>query len=103
MTFLDLCAGIGGLSLGLEWAGMICAGQVEIDPFCICVLEKYWPSVLRWRDVKNECDYDEYPSVDLVCGGYPCQPFSTAGKRGGAADDRHLWPHVFKALLSQNN
>jgi len=98
MRFLDLCAGIGGFSLGLERAGMTCAGQVEIDPFCIKVLEKHWPHVPRWKDVKNEHEYDEYPAVDLVCGGYPCQPFSHAGKRRGAEDDRPLWPYVFKVV-----
>ena len=98
MIFLDLCAGIGGFSLGLEWAGMTCAGQVEIDPFCTKVLERHWPHVPRWKDIKNEREYDEYPAVDLVCGGYPCQPFSHAGKRRGAEDDRHLWPYVFKVV-----
>lgn len=98
MKFLDLCAGIGGFSLGLERAGMTCAGQVEIDPFCIKVLEKHWPHVPRWKDLKNEHEYSEYPAVDLVCGGYPCQPFSYAGKREGEEDDRHLWPYVFKVV-----
>lgn len=98
MTFLDLCAGIGGFSLGLEWAGMKCAGQVEIEPFCNRVLEKHWPNVSRWLDIKKESDYAEYPAVDLVCGGYPCQPFSYAGKRKGTEDDRHLWPYVFKVV-----
>ena len=98
MRFLDLCAGIGGFSLGLEWAGMTCAGQVEIDPFCTHVLEKHWPHVPRWKDLKNERDHDEYPAVDLVCGGYPCQPFSHAGKRRGEKDDRHLWPYVFRIV-----
>jgi len=98
MKFLDLCAGIGGFSLGLEWAGMTCAGQVEIDPFCISILEKHWPRVPRWKDLKDERILDELPAVDLVCGGYPCQPFSTAGKRRGAEDDRHLWPFVFAVV-----
>ena len=94
MKFLDLCAGIGGFSLGLERAGMTCAGQVEIDPFCLRVLEKHWPTVPRWKDVKDESILEQLPAVDLVCGGYPCQPFSVAGKRRGADDDRHLWPYV---------
>jgi DNA (cytosine-5)-methyltransferase 1 len=98
MRFLDLCAGIGGFSLGLEWAGMTCAGQVEINPFCVKALEKHWPNVPRWKDLTNEREYDEYPAVDLVCGGYPCQPFSYSGKRRGTDDDRHLWPHVFRVV-----
>lgn len=98
MRFLDLCSGIGGFSLGLEWAGMTCSGQVEIDPFCNRVLEKHWPHVPRWKDLKDERNYEQFPAVDLVCGGYPCQPFSHAGKRRGADDDRHLWPYVFKVV-----
>lgn len=98
MRFLDLCAGIGGFSLGLEWTGMTCAGQVEIDPFCVSILEKHWPHVPRWKDLTDERSHAEYPAVDLVCGGYPCQPFSHAGQCRGAADDRHLWPHVFAVV-----
>ncbi|GEB79761.1 hypothetical protein DDE01_11760 [Desulfovibrio desulfuricans] len=97
MTFLDVCAGIGGFSLGLERAGMTCAGQVEIDDYCNRVLAKHWPGVPRWRDIKA-LDCTQLPAVDLICGGYPCQPFSLAGKRRGAEDDRHLWPHLFAVV-----
>ncbi|MDR2697163.1 MAG: DNA (cytosine-5-)-methyltransferase [Holophagales bacterium] len=93
MKFLDLCAGIGGFSLGLEAAGMVCIGQVEIDDYCSRILAKHWPDVQRWRDIK-ELDPAELPSAELICGGYPCQPFSLAGKRRGADDDRHLWPFI---------
>lgn len=82
---MDVCAGIGGFSLGLEMAGMTCAGQVEIDEWCSKILARHWPDVPRWRDVKTVCA-DELPSVDLVCGGYPCQPFSAAGKRISEAE-----------------
>ena len=100
VTFIDLCAGIGGFSLGLEWAGMVCKGQVEINAYCNRVLAKHWPNVPRWKDVK-ECaaSPDILPSVDLICGGYPCQPFSLSGKRKGKDDDRHLWP-FFKQILA---
>ena len=91
MRFIDLCAGIGGFSLGLEMAGLTCAGQVEIDDYCTRILEKHWPAVPRWRDVTSVNPAD-LPTVELICGGYPCQPFSHAGQRRGAADDRHLWP-----------
>jgi len=97
MRFLDVCAGIGGFSLGLERAGMTCAGQVEIDDYCNRVLGKHWPDVSRWRDLKT-LDCTQLPAVDLICGGYPCQPFSLAGKRRGAEDDRHLWPHLFAVV-----
>jgi DNA (cytosine-5)-methyltransferase 1 len=93
LTFVDLFAGIGGFSLGLERAGMKCVGQVEIDPFCCKVLEKHWPRVKRLHDIR-EVQGDEFGTVDLVCGGFPCQPFSTAGKRRGKADDRYLWPEM---------
>lgn len=96
MTFLDLCAGIGGFTLGLEWAGMNCKGQVEIDDYCTGVLKRHWPHVPKWRDVR-ECaaNPDCLPTVDLIAGGYPCQPFSLAGQRRGTSDDRHLWPEIF--------
>jgi DNA (cytosine-5)-methyltransferase 1 len=93
MTFLDLCAGIGGFTLGLERAGMICVGQIEIDRFCNRILTRHWPSVPKWGDIK-EVRPDELPDFELVCGGYPCQPFSCAGKRKGADDPRHLWPYI---------
>lgn len=93
MRFLDLCAGIGGFSLGLWRAGMTCVGQVEIDDYCTAVLERHWPGVPRWRDIRT-LPLAALPCCDLVCGGYPCQPFSAAGQRRGAEDDRHLWPFV---------
>jgi DNA (cytosine-5)-methyltransferase 1 len=93
MKFIDLCAGIGGFSLGLEWAGMTCVAQVEIDEFCKKILTKHWPHVPKWGDVKA-LDPGELPAAELICGGYPCQPFSIAGQRRGADDDRHLWPFI---------
>ena len=102
MTFLDLCAGIGGFTMGLEWAGMECKGQVEKDEFCTKVLEKNWPDVQRWRDV-CECaaSPDLLPTVDLIAGGYPCQPFSLTGKRKGKRDDRHLWPFIKQIIAAK--
>lgn len=97
MTFLDLCAGIGGLSLGLTRAGMTCVGQVEIDDYCNKILRRHWPDVRRWRDITT-LDPAELPRATLVAGGYPCQPFSVAGQRKGAGDDRHLWPFVFRIV-----
>lgn len=90
-TFGSLFAGIGGFDLGLERAGMVCKWQVEIEPYCQQVLAKHWPSVRRYNDVR-ECGRHELEPVDLICGGFPCQPHSQAGKRRGAADDRNLWP-----------
>ena len=93
LTFGSLFAGIGGFDLGLEWAGMRCLWQVEIDDYCNGVLAKHWPDVRRYHDVR-ECGADNLAAVDLVCGGFPCQPHSVAGKRRGAADDRDLWPEM---------
>jgi DNA (cytosine-5)-methyltransferase 1 len=97
LTFGSLFAGIGGLDLGLERAGMMCAWQVEIDPYCQKVLAKHWPNVERFADVR-ECGKHNLKSVDLICGGFPCQPHSVAGKRRGAADDRNLWPEYRRII-----
>ena len=89
--------------LGLERAGMRCVGQVEIEPFCQKVLAKHWPDVWRWNDVKTltgETVRQHCETVDLLCGGVPCQPASVAGKRKGAADHRWLWPD-FLRLVSE--
>jgi DNA (cytosine-5)-methyltransferase 1 len=89
MTFGSLFAGIGGMDLGLERAGMQCVWQVEIDPYARRVLEKHWPSVRRWDDVRT---FPPEPLADwrcdLICGGFPCQDISYAGKGAGLAGER---------------
>ena len=97
MRFVSLFAGIGGFDLGLERAGMECVGQVEINPLCQQVLAKHWPNVKRISDI-HEVKGNEFGQADLVCGGYPCQPFSTAGKRKGDSDARYLWPEMFRLI-----
>lgn len=97
MTFIDLCAGIGGFSLGLEWAGMTCKAQVEIDEFCTEILKKHWPHVPKFGDIHHATASD-LPAVDLIAGGYPCQPFSLTGNRKGKEDDRHIWPEIFRIV-----
>lgn len=95
MNVLSLFAGIGGLELGLERAGMTVVGQVEIDPFCRGILEKHWPDVPKHDDVRTAVEWwrsESRPRVDVICGGYPCQPYSTAGKMLGDNDSRYLWP-----------
>ncbi len=95
MNVLSLFAGIGGLELGLERAGMTTVGQVEIDPWCRQVLARHWPEVPRHDYVRTAPDWwasTERPTVDVVCGGFPCQPFSPAGLRRGASDERWGWP-----------
>lgn len=97
MRFGSLFAGIGGLDLGLERAGMECAFQVEWADFPIKVLEKHWPNVPRWRDIR-EVNTDELPPIDLLCGGFPCQPHSLAGKRLASEDERDLWDEYARII-----
>ena len=97
MRFLDLFAGIGGFSLGLERVGMTCVGHVEIDPFGQKVLKEHWPEVPLIADVK-EVQGDEFGAVELICGGPPCQPVSLAGKRQGQGDDRWLWGEALRLV-----
>lgn len=90
MNFGSLFSGIGGLDLGLERAGMTCKWQVEIDEFCRRVLEKHWPNVKRYGDIREVGN--ELEPVDLICGGFPCQDVSIIGKRRGLDGDRSgLW------------
>ena len=70
MTFGSLFSGIGGLDLGLERAGMTCRWQVENDSYCNKVLEKHWPEVKRYSNIK-EVNWRQVEPVDLVCGGFP--------------------------------
>lgn len=95
MNVLSLFAGIGGLELGLERAGMTTVGQVELDPFCRSILARHWPDVPRHDDVRTAPQWwlsQRRPAVDVVAGGFPCQPFSNAGHKRGVADERWGWP-----------
>ena len=97
MRFGSLFAGIGGLDLGLERTGMSCSWQVENDPYATAVLRKHWPDVRRWDDVRTFPPAGEW-TVDLICGGFPCQPVSLAGKQKAQADDRWLWPEFARII-----
>jgi site-specific DNA-cytosine methylase len=97
MNVGSLFSGIGGLDLGLERAGMTVRWQSEIDPYCCKVLRKHWPAVPNLGDVTT-IDWSTVEPVDLICGGYPCQPFSLAGTRAGENDARHLWPRFADAI-----
>ncbi len=106
-TFLSLFTGIGGMDLGLERAGWRCVGQCELDPWRSAILERWWPGVPRWTDVRDTVgsavlermgdtrtgdgpvdDHGPDRGVDLICGGFPCQDLSVAGKRAGLAGER---------------
>lgn len=96
----SLFSGIGLLELGLERAGLgHTAWQAEIDPYCRAVLRRHWPAATRYNDVR-EVDH-EAARVDVLCGGFPCQPFSAAGKRGGLDDVRWLWPEYARIIEDQ--
>lgn len=97
LTVGSLFSGIGGFDLGLERAGMSVKWQCEIDPYCRQVLTKHWLHVNRYGDIKA-INWATVEPVDLICGGFPCQPFSCAGKRRGQDDDRYLWPEVVRCL-----
>lgn len=101
MNVLSLFAGIGGLELGLERAGMTTVGQVELNAWCRDVLARHWPDIPQHDDVITAPGWwasTERPRVDVVCGGFPCQPFSTAGLGGGTGDPRWGWPW-FEAVV----
>lgn len=99
MRYLSLFSGIGGFDLGFDRAGLTCAGQVEIDDYCRLVLARHWPNVKRMGDIR-EVQGDEFGPIDIICGGFPCQPHSLAGKRRGAADDRNLWPEYRRLVAT---
>lgn len=93
----SLFSGIGGLELGLERAGMTTIWQSEMDPYASKVLAKNFPGVPNLGDI-TKIDWSQVERPDLVCGGFPCQPVSEAGKRLGADDSRWLWPQFHRCL-----
>lgn len=97
MNALSLFSGIGGLDIAAEWAGFKTVAFCERDEFCQMVLRKHWPDVRIFDDVRT-IDTRELPAIDVVFGGYPCQPFSSAGQRKGASDERHMWPHMLDVV-----
>lgn len=100
LRHLDLFSGIGGFALAADWVWgeeHEIVSFVEIDPFCQKVLKKHWPDVPIHGDIKT-FDAKAYSNVDLVTGGFPCQPFSVAGERTGTEDDRYLWPEMLQII-----
>jgi len=96
LTFGSLFSGIGGFDLGLERVGMKCKWQVEIDEYATKILEKHWPKVRRYKDIK---EVKELEYVDVICGGFPCQDISNAGKRAGITGERSsLWKEYLRVI-----
>jgi len=103
LKVLDLFSGIGGFSVGLERTGYYeTVAFCEIDKYCKLLLQKHWKGVKIYDDVKKITkegfETDGIPSPDVITGGFPCQPFSVAGKQKGTSDDRHLWPEMFRII-----
>ena len=103
LRHLDLFSGIGGFSLGMEaTGGFETVAFCEIEEFPRKVLQKHWPHVKKYKDIK-ELTYDKIKEdglghIDIITCGYPCQPFSNAGKKQGEKDPRHLWPDCFRLI-----
>ena len=100
LTTVDLFAGIGGFARGLEATGHFrTTCFVEQDPYCQAVLKHHWPDVPILDDIRD-AQRSDFPDTrpDLVCGGFPCQPFSQAGRQRAQNDPRHLWPEMFRVI-----
>lgn len=103
LSHLSLFSGIGGIDLAAEWAGFESIGQCEMNEYARKVLQKNFGTIPRWRDVRDvtkesfwrECKTRE---LTLLSGGFPCQPFSVAGKQRGEDDDRFLWPEMLRVV-----
>ena len=96
-THLDLFSGIGGFALAARWNGFCTVGFCDNEPYAQAVLKKHWPEVPCHKDIR-EVRGELYAGVTLLTGGFPCQPFSLAGKQRGKTDDRYLWPEMLRVI-----
>jgi len=98
LKHLSLFNGIGGFQLAAHWMGWENVASVEIDDFCNKVTKKHFPNCIQYKDIKEFDGLIYRDKIDIITGGFPCQPFSTAGKRMGSADPRHLWPENYRVI-----
>ena len=103
LRHLDLFSGLGGFSLGLEaTGGFETVAFCDIEKFSRKVLKKHWPNVKQYKDIKEltyeQIKEDTLAPIDIITGGYPCQPFSVAGSQRGEKDKRHLWPEMIRLV-----
>ena len=105
LTHFSLFSGIGGIDLAAEWVGFESVGQCEFADYPTKVLEKHWPNVPRWRDIRDvtleSVRNKGIRTINLLSGGFPCQPFSIAGEKRGINDERYLWPEMCR-VISEN-
>ena len=98
MNHASLFSGIGGFDLAAREVGWNNVFQCEIDPFCQSVLKYYFPKTVLFEDIKRT-DFTSWKGkIDVLTGGFPCQPFSVAGQRKGADDNRYLWPEMLRVI-----
>ena len=98
MTHGSLFSGIGGFELAAEWMGWENVFSVEVDPFCLTVLDHHFPNTKKHGDIHNFSGTKYQGQIDIITGGFPCQPFSAAGKKAGTTDNRYLWPEMFRVI-----
>lgn len=98
MNHISLFSGIGGFDLASEWMGWENVAHCEINPFCRQVLNYYWPNAISYEDITKTDFTIHRGTIDVLTGGFPCQPYSLAGQRKGKDDERHLWPEMLRAI-----
>jgi DNA (cytosine-5)-methyltransferase 1 len=97
-THGSLFSGIGGFDLAADWMGWENVFHCEINPFSQRILKHYWPKAISYDDIKTTDFSIHRGGIDILTGGFPCQPYSNAGKRLGKQDERHLWPYMLRAI-----
>ena len=98
MNHASLFSGIGGFDLAAEWMGWTNVFNCEWEDFPRRVLKHHFPNATQHEDIKDLDATDYYGRIDILTGGFPCQPYSTAGKRLGTKDERHLWPEMLRVI-----